>query len=138
MRFPPRISQVGFGSPVRSRIDQSRHVVTTLLVADARIISGIVRLYLLRRGRLASRFNDEKAEKRNIRHERHTSGPLERVILSFLKTPSTHPICVRVCMCVFRGIMDFISSGHVAFPRLRKLSPDRRRKRDCTLGKYVS
>lgn len=74
------------------RIDQSRYVVTKLLVADARIISGIVRLYLLHCGRLAaaSRFNDRKTRKRNIRHisDVYTRWPLsmKHAILSFLKT----------------------------------------------------
>lgn len=66
--------------------------MTKLLVADARIISGIVCLYLLHCGRLAaaSRFNDRKTRKRSIRHisDVYTRWPLsmKHAILSFLKT----------------------------------------------------
>lgn len=66
--------------------------MTKLLVADARIISGIIRLYLLHCGRLAaaSRFNDRKTRKRSIRHisDVYTRWPLsmKHAILSFLKT----------------------------------------------------
>lgn len=90
------------------RIDQSRYV-TKLPVTDARIISGIVRLYLLHCGRLAaaSRFNDRKTRKRNIRHisDVYTRWPLsmKRAILSFLKTQ----LCRIPTVYFVSRIMDF-------------------------------
>lgn len=103
-----------FGRSSTPRIDQSRYVATKLLVADARIISGIVRLYLLHRGRLAaaSRFKWWKDEETGTsvilcddlyEETTHCQYEASHIVISQNAIIREYSPCI---LC--RGIMDFV------------------------------